>query len=215
MDGNTPEMDSEQPTSGGDEAPKKRWLGVLAALIFFAVLIAYFAGHKPITPDGLRSILAALRDLLVATIVVGLGGGIGRRAAGDMVENSVVSLVVQAALGLGCLALLILAMLSVGLLSSASAWGVVVFLLLLFGKSSLRWFGSWSGLRAFRPENWMEWAAVVAVAVLLGMALAEAAAPPMHFDALVYHFDLPQRFLAAHSLSTPTDNPYWGLPLMG
>ncbi|HKY84098.1 MAG TPA: hypothetical protein VJ160_04640 [Anaerolineales bacterium] len=211
-----PDLGDERPTSGEAKASKgQRGLAALAALFFFAVLTAYFAGHKPVSPDGLRSILAAVGDLLLAAIVIGLGGGIGRRLAGHGGRNHASFLVVQAALGLGCLALLILLLLSTSLLSSASGWALVVLLLLLFGKSSLHWFGSWAALKSFRPVNWMEGAAALAVAALLGMALIEAAAPPVHFDALVYHLDLPQRFLAAHSLSTPTDNLYWGLPLTG
>src|SRR3990172_7331648 len=117
--------------SGDARASKsQRVLGALAALLFFAVLTAYFAGHKPISPDGLRSILASIGDLLLAAVVIGLGGGIGRRGGGDSGKNIAPFLVVQAALGLGCIALLILLLLSTSLLSPASAWGLVVLLLL-------------------------------------------------------------------------------------
>ena len=210
------EIPGKAPTQGDTGAPQRRlFMAVVASLIVFAILVGYYAGHKPISVAGMSSLLAAVGDLLIATLILGLGGGVGRRLAGNLAANSIPFLVVQAALGLGCLALLILGLLSVGLFSAVLAWGLVALLLVVFGRSSLKWFSSWGSLEVFRPANAIEGAALLAVAVVLGLGLIEAAAPPVHFDALVYHLELPQRFLAGGSLSAPADNPYWGLPLTG
>jgi len=204
------------PAQGDGAAAKRRlFIAVVALLIVLAILVAYYAGHKPISLAGVSSLLAAAGDLLLATILLALGGGVGRRLAGNITASSVPFLVVQAALGLGSLALLILALLAAGLFSAPLAWGLVALLLVVFGRSSLKWISSWGSLKELRPSNAIEGAALLAVVIVLGLGLIEAAAPPLHFDALVYHLELPQRFLAGRSLLVPTDNPYWGLPLTG
>jgi hypothetical protein len=196
--------------------PKGRpWVALLASVLFLAVLVAYFAGHKPISPSGLGSLLAAIGDLLLTVVVVGVGGGIGRRLAPGDGATPVHRTAVQAALGLGCLALLVLALLWAGIFLKGVAWAALVLLAIVFGKSSLQWFASWDRLRLYRPTNRVEAAAALAVVIFLGLGLAEALAPPVHFDALVYHLELPQRFISVGSLFVPTDNLYWGLPLNG
>ncbi|MCJ7823647.1 MAG: glycosyltransferase family 39 protein, partial [Anaerolineales bacterium] len=45
-------------------------------------------------------------------------------------------------------------------------------------------------------------------------SLMEALAPPVHFDALVYHLELPKDFIQAGGLTFTPENRYWGNPLL-
>jgi hypothetical protein len=147
--------------------------------------------------------------------IVTISGGIGYRLLGEVPAGRAAGLVVQAAFGLGLLSLVIFGFLWVGLFTRAIAWVVAAALALALRRSSLRWLTRWASCREFAPRSAWERVAAGAILLFLALALIEAAAPPVHYDALVYHLDLPRRFLLSGSLFGPVDNLYWGMPLAG
>ena len=192
------------------------WLGLAAVAMLFAVVAGYYVSHKPVTPDNAWASLRGAVDLLLAGVLVALGGGIGRRLAPAPHVSTAASLCMQAAIGLGWMGLGALLVGALGGASPAVAWAALLLLGAIFGRSALRWCAAWRGrvasvARAGRAAH----AAFALAGVALGLALLEAAAPPVHFDALVYHLELPRLFLAQRSFALTADNPFWGLPLMG
>ncbi len=174
----------------------------LAALIGFAwcfgIILLYFAGHKPFTPEqGLVLALAVWR-LLVAAILLALGGGLGfllyRRA--DLPELTQMAL--QAGLGMGALAL---AVLIIGATLGLPRWLLWLLPLVLAGllrKQVIAWIRQWHSLAGLLRASDRFGRCVAALTGLsLLAALLIALAPPLKWDALVYHLTLPQAYLNA------------------
>jgi hypothetical protein len=204
------------PAKEGDSL-RGRWaLAVLAAAAFLGVVLGYYFSHKPISASGAAAVLAVFGDVALALFLVTVAGGLGRRILGSAPPGPTVGgLVIQSALGLGVMAMSVLALLWIGVFRQPVAWLTAIVVALVSGKSSLRWLEGWRTLQEYRPKSGWERAAAVAVVLFLVPPFLEALAPPVHFDALVYHLDLPRHFLQTGSLFGPMDNLYWGLPLTG
>ena len=188
----------------------------LGALLWVTlVLAAYYWAHKPLTPALARTLGGAALDVVSAAALVALGGGVGR-ALLRRVDVSFWSvperLAAQALIGLGALALLMLAVgivwlhplgvaalliaLTVGARRDVRAWG--------------REFAAW--VRTARVEG--AWARGLAVYVLgmVALALPLALLPPTKWDVLTYHLVGPQRYLAHGRIYAVPHNHFLGFP---
>ncbi len=195
---------------------RRRFLGAVAILLVLVVVGSYYASHKPISLGHLLSLGWVLADMLVAAALVALAGGIGRRLLPEPHPSRTASLALQAAFGLGLMSLGFLLLGWFVGVRSLFAWLALSALAIAFGRSAYAWCSAWSpGISLLAQSGRAARLAGLTVAVLLGLAFLEAAAPPVHFDALVYHLELPRRFLEQGSLVLTPDNPYWGLPLLG
>ncbi|MCJ7511799.1 MAG: hypothetical protein MUO23_02380 [Anaerolineales bacterium] len=204
------------PKPGAGDGAQRPWLAFIAIGLFFTLVAAYFVSHKPFTPANVFAIASTTRDVLLAGALVAVAGGIGRRLLPTPHASSTASLSLQAAFGLGVMGLGSLFVGWWGGARASVAWVGLLALGLAFGRSALRWCSGWrSSLRALAQADPVTQAAVACAGMLLGLAFLEAAAPPVHFDALVYHLELPRRFLAQGSFGLTPQNPYWGLPLLG
>ena len=213
--GSSPEADHgdvAEPRTGAQHT----WLGAVALALLFLILAGYYAAHKPIAPDNVRAILLTARDLMVAGALVAIGGGIGRRFVPNPHVSQAATLTLQAAFGLAWMGLGALLVGSLGGATPGVARAAILVLGVVFARSAWRWCMAWRGrVEALAAEGRAAKAAFAFTGVLLALALLEAAAPPVHFDTLVYHLELPSRFLAQRSFALVAENPYWGLPLMG
>ncbi|MEX0788138.1 MAG: hypothetical protein WD906_05025 [Anaerolineales bacterium] len=192
-----------------------RWRGPVAALSFLALSVAaYGILHKPIAPETAESLVRALWALGVAVVLVTVAGGIGRRVSARPHSDTLVAAAVQASLGLGFLSLLALGMGAIGLFRSA-AFAILTGVLALAFRSGIRaWFvGLKSGLAAPRPARTLSRVVLGLSAVWITIDLVGALAPPVQFDALVYHLALPRQFLDAGRIVFTPENPFWGMPL--
>ena len=190
------------------------WIASLALAWLAAIVAGYFVIHKPFGLEVAVSISRVVVDIAIGAGGMLLAGGLGRRLVLEAHPDGLSRAALQAALGLGVLALAILGLGAVGLLSPLPLWIVT-----LGAAVGLRhWISGWVGdLRAVRPlwtkAGLLGGASAVASAVIVLLALAEASAPPSHFDALVYHLTLPLDFLDQGSVAFSGQNPYWGMPL--
>jgi hypothetical protein len=198
---------------------KRRWarLGLAGGLVvgwLAAIEAAYYIPHKPFGPETTAGIAAAAVDLAVAAAILAVAGGLGRRLAPTAHPDSLAALALQTSLGLGVCSLAILCVGVVGGLRSWVGWTALVAGLILLRRSILSWLGGWRDIGAELRSGGAFVRGIAALSgIILVAALAEALAPPIHFDALVYHLALPQEFLAHHSIALTPDNPYWGMPL--
>jgi hypothetical protein len=172
------------------------WAALALALLLAAVLAGYYAVHKPVTPMQAAHLLGIALDLAAALWLTTVGGALGLRLlrwlpTAELWPGERAAL--AAALGWGALALALLALGFVGALTlpAVVALSSAVFLF-LWREARAWWAEVRQGLRAFGgPGLWQRGCAAF-VAVTLALGLFQALAPPLAWDALVYHLTLPR-----------------------
>jgi hypothetical protein len=199
---------------------KDTWVAVGVVLGLAALLAAYYYVHKPIEPAQALVIASALADAGVAALVTLAGGTVGRRLLRGFFHGGRASagrrVVVEVALGWGAIGLALLALGVAHLLYSALLWVLLAALGLL-----------WRDLRGWLTDCWraveslccphglsrlsIAWPAVFVFGVL-ALGLLRALAPPLMWDALVYHLTLPKLYVQAHSIWLHTDFLFTGMP---
>jgi hypothetical protein len=173
-------------------------IGALSLIWLLGVFVAYYAFHKPFTPVLAAGLALAFWRLLTALALVSLGGGIGRILLRLEDLPPLTAFSTQAGLGLGIMAL---GVLLIGVTVGLSTW--LLGALLLVGLIALRRpILAW--MRQFKAagELWLQGEyfgklTAVMIGVLLTAALVLALAPPIQFDALVYHLSFPAAYLRA------------------
>lgn len=194
----------------------KRWeITLLFGLVLwvFIVLGGYYYYHKPINAVMLAAPALGLLDIFIIILFAGLAGGIGRRLlqAGEIpvLERSAL----QFALGLGMIGF---AWLAAGLLSLYRYPLAVLVLLagvILLRRDVLGWFSGYGAMKyAWQHAARLEKLLAAATAILLLYQLFVALAPPVKWDALTYHLQLPRLYINEGRFFFTPDNPYWGHP---
>jgi hypothetical protein len=179
-----------------------------------ATVAGYYILHKPFTPEVAFSAARAVLDLLIAAAVLAAAGGLGRRLVGEMHPDQLCALCLQASLGLGVISLLILGIGIAGGIHRWVAWLLLVVGILLVRRQAAAWLLGWGELGTeWRQSTRFGRTLILLVLLLVSAALLEALAPPVHFDALVYHLTLPQEFVRSHTIAATGASPYWGMPL--
>jgi len=189
---------------------------ILAAgvLLWFGVGLAYYyAYHRPFTPEfALRALLAG-RDVLCTSLLFVIAGGVGTRLLPTLSVAPLARLAVRAAVGLGGLGLLYLLVGSTLGTGSLLAWGLALGLLVGLRRAMRNWWQDAFGFAALwqasgplgRALGWLS-------AVILAAGLLLALAPPLAFDALVYHLSLPKIYLQTGQVIYVPEITHWGFP---
>ena len=188
-------------------------LALIAIVWIVAVIIGYYLTHKPVTPTQVLAIMRSGLDIAIAIGFTGLAGALGRRLLPACDLSSLERFVVQATIGMGILALV---WLCVGLLGFYRVW--VAWLFFVLGLAILwRYLFDWlkelqSLKRLWIRTGYLGKALAVCIGLMVLIQLMYALAPPVKWDALMYHLELPSRYLAAGRFLFQTNNPYWWFP---
>jgi hypothetical protein len=178
---------------------KKTYIAAIVGLAWcFGIIAVYYVSHKPFTTELAVSGVLAIWRFLVGFAIVALAGGIGWLIYRDENLDRLAQLALQAALGLGLLAL---AFLLTGVTIGLPRFLPVILLaalLILLRKSIWAWMKQWQAFNVLWQAS-DRFGRIVAgfTGVLLLSALFLALAPPVKFDALVYHLLLPSAYLQA------------------
>lgn len=176
-------------------------------------LVHIYVAGKGLDYTGPLLIVDHLFDLGLVLGVVALGTALGRlitSRAGLEVHDPVLSLVIGLLLGLAALATAILLL---GLFSGLHTWTLLLLLLggTLIARRELGALPSDLGrVIGFVRRNGGSSAELVfgfsvlaaATAILITLSMA----PPVDWDALMYHLQVPAQFLEAHRIYLPEDN---------
>ena len=145
----------------------------------------------------------AIADLLAVALLLVLSAGLGGRfLPGD---DSALGLLEQLAVGLAAIAVLLLGLGAVGLLRPLPMTILLLGVALLAAPALRRLPGR---VRAALPtlRAPLEFAAAVSLAAAALFVVVLALAPPVDWDVLMYHLDVPAEWLAAGRIHLPTDN---------
>ena len=177
------------------------------------VSIAYVYTHKAFSPEMLLAVIKNIWLLGLPLLLLSLSGGLGRKIYKLLRIDQSLSTFTCLAIGLGIFSLLIL---FVGVFIGVKAW-----LFGLLAGALAAWL--WREMVEFWQQVWQAWLnllpdqpaektfAFVAGLILLAN-LSVALAPPLAFDALVYHLTLPLRYLQAGQIIYISDIMFWGMP---
>jgi hypothetical protein len=117
------------------------------------------------------------------------------------------------AIGLGAFSLLVLL---VGVFIAANGWvfGLLALALLawLWRQMVAFWRQVGRTWRGLAPDQGSEKAVAFFAAIILLLNVSVALAPPLAFDALVYHLTLPLRYLQEGQITYIPEIMFWGMP---
>ena len=181
------------------------WLAITAG--------AFYIYHKPISAPIFYGLLTAAWRTLTAFLILAPAGGLGRVLLPGLPLRPAARAAVHAAAGLGLLGLAVLAIGTFLGLAPWLLWGFLLLLTLTLRRRIRSWlFDLGDVLRLARAGGGFVRVTALLCAAGLVLAWAAAAAPPVKFDALVYHLALPQTYISAGRLAYVPENVYWGMP---
>lgn len=197
---------------------------LLRALIIFVgmagLLTAYYWVHRPFDiqpgsaiPDSALRLGGALLDLFTVGVIFAAAGGLGRLLLSRLdMPSRAERFALEGGIGLGALALIVLALGLVGLFRGVVFGVGLVAALVLLRHQVIVWLRDGRDLlRSIRLENMTITLAVIFTGVLLVMALIMALTPPTHWDGMTYHLVAPTRYLRDGRILAHPDNYYLGL----
>ncbi len=195
---------------GGNSSRKTILLGSAALGWMLLVLLGYSYTHKPFSPLQFLLALRALWRIFLLGAVFSVAGGIGARIFPRGKQQSpLLFAFVQGALGLGVLGLLIFFLGLVGGFHPLFFAGIFAGLGALTFPSMRKWWGAWKGVAA---EGRFEKILAGGAFFLAALSLLTALAPPLQFDALVYHLTLPKAYLQAGRIIYVPQLMFSGMP---
>ena len=186
-----------------------------------AVLALYYWAHKPITPAQAVAFAQSFANLTVALVLVLAAGGVGHRllgilfGAGTDLNMPGAGSVVEITLGWGAIGLGMLLLGALRLYYPIVAWALVGLLLFALRRDIRAWISATAKfLRALAPVGRLEHVAAGFSVVILVLGLLRALAPPVTWDALVYHLTLPALYARTHGIQVNTAdfNLFSGMP---
>ncbi|NOZ00100.1 MAG: hypothetical protein GXP40_13010 [Chloroflexi bacterium] len=201
-------------TSRVKPSTKKLLTGLFGTMWLLAVLLGYAYTHKPFTPAQALVLARSVWQMIVALGIISLAGGLGAAVlSGQMRFSPLTALALQAALGLGALGLgIFLAGVTVGF-SPVLFWALLLGAGISLRKSVWAWWRQWAALEVlWRESGRFDKFLAAGVGFILVSALATALAPPLQFDALVYHLTLPRAYLLAGRMIDVPEVIFWGMP---
>jgi len=191
-------------------------VGFLPLIGFLLLICLYFVIHKPFDGGLIFRAGMSLWALLIAFMLCALAGGTGGWIL-SLVKFNKYSSHNAFALGLGFLSLIIFI---IGSILGIHAWWVWIFfvLMIIFLFKNI-----WGWVKDVYTESMDVWRTSKPFGKVIGWislvilisTLIIALAPPLKFDALVYHLALPQEYIANGSLAYLPGNMFWGMPQLG
>lgn len=190
-------------------------IGALLFVFWIALVIAlYFVIHKPWWGELNLKPFTALLDIVLAVILVSLAGGVGHQVLPGLEDvNPLERIALECAVGLGILSLVVLVIGLLGWFSSWVAWLGIVVGLVGFRKGVQGWIDTWRILIPKAVEvGSLSKIALMFVVFLCILNLFWALAPPLKWDSLVYHLQVPLQYVNAGGIFFYPENLYAGFP---
>ncbi|MGQ0601687.1 MAG: ArnT family glycosyltransferase [Anaerolineales bacterium] len=196
------------------------WFAVIILLAVLVALAGYYLVHKPITPALAVHLTSVAADVGVALWITLLGGGLGRVLLSHPLLSALLRLPRagegvggEVALGWGVIALLTLALGFFGGLHAPVMWALALTGTVLLRSALRAWaVDVWAAVRELWEPGRFARGCAMAVGVILLLGLLRALAPPMMWDALVYHLTLPRQYIELHGLNADPRLVFTGMP---
>jgi hypothetical protein len=174
-------------------------------------LIGYYVVHKPLISSQALALGQAIIHLISALFFAGMAGGIGRRLIPANRLTPLERFGLQGALGWGILGLAWLAIGISGAYRPVVAWGGLLIGWIFLWRDNFHWYRELKQIGNIWQDSGL-FSKVLAffAGFFVGLQLLYSLAPPAQWDALMYHFELPRRYLEQGQFVFIPMNPYWG-----
>lgn len=193
---------------------RRVWASLSLVVVLALILGVYYWVHKPATYRQAEAIGSTLANFGVAILLTLVGGGLGRQLVGEgEIASPGERVTLHVTLGWGVMGLAMWALGMVGLYFPVLIWVVAVLACLALWRNVRGWLADlaralgamWSPVLFIRLASLFVWFALV-------LGLLRALAPPVMWDALVYHLTLPKLYAQAHGLQIDADILFSGMP---
>ncbi|HWR65450.1 MAG TPA: glycosyltransferase family 39 protein [Bellilinea sp.] len=189
----------------------KKLINFSIILWTFFVILGYYYFHKPFSLGTLYPPLRALFDVILVGAFVSLAGGIGARFLKMPSFSPLERITVQGALGLGIISLTWTGFGFLHLFTSWTAWGLLGVGMVFFRHAIWEWLKQFSAIiEIFRQTGRFKRSIAVMCLIMVLFQAVVALAPPVDWDAMTYHLQLPRLYLIADYLRPVAENPYSG-----
>ena len=193
---------------------RRVWASLSLVVVLALILGVYYWVHKPVTYRQAEAIGSTLVNAGVAILLTLVGGGLGRQLVGEgKIASPGERVTLHVTLGWGVMGLAMWALGMVGLYYPVLIWVVAVLACLALWRNVRGWLADlaralgamWSPVPFIRLASLFVWFALI-------LGLLRALAPPVMWDALVYHLTLPKLYAQAHGLQIDADILFSGMP---
>lgn len=207
----------EKEKEGSRADMKKRFVPVLVAVLWILVMVAvYYWGHKPIESTSMLAVLSVVFDLVILLAVILTSGGLGRRVLPATSLGHLERSALQFSAGMGMFSLLCFLLGIFGLFHWFAAWLMPGVVGALFFRQCNHWrLDFFEGAKELISGNRLGRFLFFILALIICLQFLVALAPPLKYDALTYHLQIPREYIHAGKMIFLADNPYWGHPQMG
>ena len=186
---------------------------ILAIGWITVVIIGYYLTHKPVTLTQATAVGQAVLDFVIGIGFTCLAGALGRNFFPLHDLSSLERFVIQAALGVGILALFWLVLGLMGVFSVYVGWLFFLLGLVILRRYLIDWVKELHSLKKlWLDTGFLGRILALGIGIMVFIQLMYALAPPVKWDALMYHLELPRRYLTAGRFLFETSNPYWWFP---
>ena len=183
------------------------------AILFWLVclIVGYYVFHKPLTPELALTLARLVWQLGTGLAILSVAGGIGRRILWKISLHPLADMALQAGFGFGLLSLAMLAAGYAGMFKPLFTGLGLLVLGLIFWRDCLEWWKKWGALKPlWLAGGWFGWVTSGLIVLITGFTLVTALAPPLKFDALVYHLALPRHYVTGGANGIPASDHVLG-----
>jgi hypothetical protein len=170
-----------------------------AGLVLFwlaAIITLYYVNHKPFTPELALALAQSFWRLITIALIISIAGGLGYRLARLPEIDPLARMAMQVILGLGIFATALFILGSTIGLPLLLLWAALPVLVILLFRSIRNWWREWLAFPTLWKSSSLLGRWVMGIIALMFLAsLLTALAPPLQYDALMYHLTLPQAYL--------------------
>jgi len=189
---------------------------LISILWLLGIILAYYVMHKPISPQIAFGLFRNFCNLLVAILLLLVAAGIGRKILNKLSLPSLLSITIEASLGIGILYFFILLAGYLHVYHAIFLGSGLLFLLTVLRKNIITWLYEWRSLiHSLDKFNFTGCLLCLGISLIFLSGFLVAISPPVKFDALVYHLALPQAYRIGGGFDYVPSNIFWGMPQIG
>ncbi len=176
---------------------------IIAFTWFFLIVIGYYVTHKPINPSQTLTLATNAWKIILCLWFIILAGGVGRFLFVFENHEPWTRCYLQAAIGIGLLAILVLLVGSLWIVTPLLFLVILLLLSLLLFKQSVSWIKEIFSKASDANQKTSKVARliIILVGLIFLSQLLVSLAPATRYDALNYHLTLPKTYLLQEKIS--------------
>jgi hypothetical protein len=177
--------------------PDRKIASFLLLVCIFFITAGYYLFHKPITPGVALALGTAVWRIVVVFMIVSLAGAAGRKVGIFLDGFALSTAVLQVGLGLGLISVLVLLVGSSIGINWISLAVLPAIAIIALWKPLVSWILLFTAALSNIWQQTGRFERIIAffIGIILLSTLVVSLAPPLQYDALMYHLVMPQQYV--------------------